>query len=328
MIRKILNPDLYHGHGKKKDFFEGWYFKISDSKKENTLAFIPGIFLGKDEDNSHSFIQIVDGISTQYDYLRFKTTEFKASKEAFDIKLDKNRFSLDGFSLDIADSSVNIKGKINFSNVKKWPDTFINPGSMGFYNYLTFMQCYSQVCAMDIELSGSLNINGEDISFENGRGYIEKNWGKDFPYSWIWVQGNQFDKRKAALSCSIGHVPFPLGSFKGFLIGFMIEGDFYTFTTMNRSKIKIKRIEDDVEIRVKNSHHLLKMKVSTKPDTYMTLLGPRNDKMIPIVKETLRGLVEVELIEIKGNKTIFKDISHCAGVEYGGDQALVLNEKL
>ncbi|WP_425447364.1 tocopherol cyclase family protein [Dethiothermospora halolimnae] len=326
MFRKILNPDLYHGHNKKKNFFEGWYFKISDLKGENTFAFIPGIFLGKDDECSHSFIQIVNGKDIKYDYLKYNKEDFSAAKDIFDVEVNKSNFSLNGISLDIDRPEIKIKGKVTFHNVKKWPDTFINPGSMGSYNYLTFMQCYSQVCAMDIKLTGKININGQDISFDNGKGYIEKNWGKEFPHSWIWVQGNQFKNHNGSISCSIGHIPFPLGSFRGFLIGLMIDDDFHTFTTMNKSKIKIKQREEDVEIKVENKNYILNINVLTKKEKFMTLKGPRGDKMIPLVNENLGGIVEVRLIDIKSNKEIFKDTTICGGVEYGGDQMIILDK--
>jgi len=325
LLREILNPDLYHGHNKKKDFFEGWYFKISDLEKKNTFAFIPGIFLGNDAKYSHSFIQVVNGRDVKYDYLQYNIEDFIPSKKSLDIKIHQNSFSLKGITLEIREPQIEINGQITFSNIEKWPDTIINPGSMGFYNYLPFMQCYSHVCALDIKLSGTLNINGENMSFDNGKGYIEKNWGKDFPYSWIWVQGNQFENHNVSVSCSIGHIPFPLGSFKGFLAGIMIDGDFYTFTTMNKSNMKIKQRAEDVEIEMKNDKYILNMKVWTKRDRFMTIKGPRGDKMLPLVNETLSGIVEVELKDVKSNEVIFKDITECAGVEYGGDQMLVID---
>ncbi|MDS0524252.1 hypothetical protein NNC19_01090 [Clostridium sp. SHJSY1] len=46
---------------------------------------------------------------------------------------------------------------------------------MGFYNYLDFMECYSQVCAVDGYIRGKLYINEEEIDFTGGKVYVEKN---------------------------------------------------------------------------------------------------------------------------------------------------------
>lgn len=323
---KLRNPDLYHGEKKDKNFFEGWYFKINDKSGKYALALIPGISLGHDNSHSHSFLQIVNGVDLKYEYLKYDTTSFKYDNDNFKISVNNNNFSLDGFSLDINENHIKISGEIIFKNMFKWPDTFINPGSMGFYNYLTFMECYSQVCAIDIELSGKLNINGESISFDGGKGYIEKNWGREFPYSWIWVQGNSFEENQASLTCSIGKVPFLFTSFKGFLIGLSIDDVFYKFTTLNRSKLLIKKTNIGIEIECKNKKYILSIKVKADKDGFMTLQGPREGRMIPLVDESISGEVYVSLIDRKNGEVLFEDKSISAGVEYGGEQRIMIDE--
>lgn len=323
----LRNPDLYHGAKKTKNFFEGWYFKIADQSGEHVLAFIPGISLGSSSEHSHSFLQVVNGINVKYDYLKYEPESFKYENDRLKIEVNKNKFSLDGFSLDIDEDGVRIYGEIKFRNVVKWPDTILNPGSMGFYNYLTFMECYSQVSAIDIELSGSLNINDEEVCFNNGAGYIEKNWGREFPYSWIWVQANNFKKHQASITCSIGRVPFLTTTFKGFLIGLSIEDKFYEFTTINRSKFKIIKTDVGVNIDCENKDYILNIIVSTENSSFMTLKGPRDSEMIPLVDESLSGIVSIELISKEDNKILFKDQSNAAGVEYGGKQRFMIDQE-
>ncbi|EKY26723.1 hypothetical protein HMPREF0216_01908 [Clostridium celatum DSM 1785] len=40
---------------------------------------------------------------------------------------------------------------------------------MGFYNYLNFMECYSQVCALDGGIYGYLKLNNKEIDFTDGK---------------------------------------------------------------------------------------------------------------------------------------------------------------
>ncbi|MDG1347413.1 MAG: hypothetical protein P8I94_04000 [Emcibacteraceae bacterium] len=51
MIRKrlkaLFNPERYHGWGRKKRYFEGWYFKIVNAEQDKSFAFIPGIVMGE-----------------------------------------------------------------------------------------------------------------------------------------------------------------------------------------------------------------------------------------------------------------------------------------
>lgn len=217
---------------------------------------------------------------------------------------------------------------MRFDNIFKWPDTYVNPGSMGFYNYLLFMQCYSQVCALDMIVNGKIVLNDREIIFNNGKGYIEKNWGKAFPFSWIWTQANCFDNTTASLSVSIGHIPFITGSFRGFLIGLMVEQKFYTFTTINKSKIDIVRKELDVYINVNNSEYILDIDIVTEKDKFMLCMGPRDNEMIPLVEENLKAQVSIILKEKMTGKVIFSGTSPSSGVEYGGDQMLIMNKTI
>lgn len=46
---------------------------------------------------------------------------------------------------------------------------------------------------MSSRADGSITINNKNIAFDNGVGYIEKDWGSSFPKSYIWCQGNNFE---------------------------------------------------------------------------------------------------------------------------------------
>lgn len=324
MILRKRNPDLFHGHGRKSNFFEGWYFKIVDPTEKHTFAFIPGIILGATEGASHSFLQLIHGTKAYYRYLSHPVHAFEAKKNAFDVSVGDNRFSLERLHLQVEDTGIRARGQIDFRNVATWPDTVLNPGSMGFYNYIPRMQCYSQVCALDMDLQGSLEINGDKIDFSGGRGYVEKNWGSAFPYSWIWVQSNNFAKSRTSLTCSLAHIPFLMTSFRGFLIGMTVEGKFFSFTTMNGSRCHIQQAGRDVRIQVRNSTHTLAMETWTDPKKFILLQGPRDGRMVPLVQENLLGRVKVELQDRHG-KRVFADEGACAGIEYGGRQMLVLD---
>lgn len=320
MLLHKNNPDIFHGFKKKKHFFEGWYFKLCDPGMKESLSFIPGIFLGNDANSSHSFIQVLRGKTSQLIYSRMPSDSFHAEKNSFFIKIDSNSFSLSGITLNLPDVDLKIKGGIDFSQVKKWPDSALNPGSMGYYNFLPNMQCYSQVCAMSVNLSGKLIINKEEIDFTNGKGYIEKNWGRSFPYSWIWVQCNSFKNFDIAISCSIGHVPFLFSSFKGFLIGLYFENDFYKFTTINKSRLTIKECGNDVVIKTENNRYSLVIETYTEKDKFILCKGPIGNNMVPLVKENLMGKVKVTMFDKLSGKLLFYDEGNCSGIEYGGDK--------
>ena len=43
------------------------------------------------------------------------------------------------------------------------------------------MECYHGIVSMDHTVNGLIEINNEKIDFSEGRGYIEKDWGRSFP---------------------------------------------------------------------------------------------------------------------------------------------------
>ena len=91
-IRGIWNPELYHGWGKKKRFFEGWYYKIVSKDEKSACAFIPGVAMDQNG-NKQAFIQILDGIKSTSEYIKFPFEEFRANPKKHIIEIDKNRFT-------------------------------------------------------------------------------------------------------------------------------------------------------------------------------------------------------------------------------------------
>lgn len=315
MIKQILNPDLYHGDNKKENCFEGWYFKISDIDNDLSMAFIPGIIKGHE---GHSFIQYVNGFEKQFSYFTFSKDDFKASKSEFNISIGKNNFSIKELKLDLRDENIKIKVDVNFSHIDKWPDSTINPGSMGFYNYLPFMECYSQVCAVNGYVSGAVEINDKKYILNKGKIYIEKNWGKKFPYSWFWMQSNCFSK-DISITCSIAHIPFPISSFRGFLIGLKFNNKFIKFTTINKSKLTTIKTDRDVRLVVTNKEYELTLESITNSSEFLLLHGPTGDKMQPFVKESITSKLHLVLRSFPEKKIVLEDTGIFAGIEYGGN---------
>lgn len=295
-----------------------------DPHQRQVFAFIPGLSLARQPDNSHSFIQVVDGSQASLRYLRYPVESFQSERRLFAIEVGGSSFSLSRMCLRVSGQQMNASGTVEFHNVKRWPDSLLNPGSMGFYNYLPRMQCYSQVCAMDMDLVGELVVDGHQIDFTGGRGYVEKNWGRAFPISWVWLQSNHFAGQRASLSCSLGHIPFLTGSFRGFLVGLLAEDRFYEFTSINRTRARVERRGSDISIEFWNDMHRLSIDAVTDPGQFVLLQGPRNGRMEPLVQENLLGRVAVRLTATRSGDLLFAGDGQCAGVEYGGEQMLIL----
>ena len=322
MFKQMRNPNLYHGKT-PWNLFEGWYFKLTDNKN-NTFAFIPGICWGKNKAEAHSFLQVLNGPKLSYNYHIYTTDEFNFNNKHFNIDVNNSSFSLDKIILNI-NSLQQVRGELAFSNLHTWQDSLYSPGSMGYFNFVPFLQCYSQVCVMDMFVDGELIIDGESYIFNKGKGYVEKNWGGAFPYSWIWIQSNSFTTERVALSCSIGHIPFFSSSFRGFLVGLQYKDKFIKFTTMNRSKVKINPVNKDIVLHLINKHYQLYIKTNSTPHDFILCKGPRDGKMVPLVKECLTGEVHIILRELATGRIVLEDVGEATGIEFGGDQMRILD---
>ena len=87
-------------------------------------------------------------------------------------------------------------------------------------------------------------INDRSVDFSGGRGYIEKDWGMTFPRAYIWMQSNHFQRAGVSLTASVATIPWLTGWFRGFLVGLLVEGILYRFTTYLGSKINQLSVND------------------------------------------------------------------------------------
>ena len=330
MFNKILKPDVYHGIGHISNFFEGWYFKITDKDRKNTFVAIPGVYKspkGVEDARSEAFIQLIYYNGERADsfsrFVKYPLEMFAGDSKNFYVDIENNIFTLFNMALLIDEPDVSVSGTVNFQDVVTWPSTLLNPGSMGYFNYLTFLQCKSQVCSLNGITSGDLIINGRKVSFNGGRVYIEKNWGSCFPDSWIWAQSNTFANHPvASVTCSIAKVPFMQKAFTGFIIGFMYENRFLEFSTVNKSKLNINKVCDNTQVNYPNikitassKNYTLTCEINVSDAVFYPLKMPKGGEMSSGVMESVNGELIVSLRENFSKTIIFSDTALCGGVE-------------
>jgi len=318
-IRTLFNPAAYHGSGKKKNFFEGWFFKVVDPSGENVYSFIPGIFLGRNRTHSHAFIQVMNGTTGETFYHRYNKDEFTSARGIFDIRIATNRFREDRITLEVVNNQQTVRGTLQFSNLSPWPVTFLSPGIMGWYSYVPFMECNHGVVSLDHDIEGSLTIGTTETDFTGGRGYIEKDWGKSFPEAWIWIQSNHFDTPRTSVVASVAKIPWLFSSFRGFIIGIMHGDKLYRFATYTGAKItNLILIDEYVSLTVEDKHHRLEIK--TKRGKTGLLHSPHVTDMMKRTAESLNAVTEVRLIDISSRKSkpIFEGTGYHSGLDING----------
>jgi len=100
-FKKISHPEIFQGNKKKKNYFEGWYFKMVSEDGSSILSIIPGIALSKSGKEQHAFIQIIDGKTAKTNYYSFPIEKFAFSQKEFAIKIEQNYFSEDKIILNL-----------------------------------------------------------------------------------------------------------------------------------------------------------------------------------------------------------------------------------
>lgn len=324
-LNTVFHPERYHGHQKKPPFFEGWYYKLVDAAEQARYAIIPGIFLSDDPQKHHAFIQVLDGLTGQATYHRYPATEFWAAEEAFEVRVGNSYFSAEQISLHIADEQRTVHGEVYFSQLHPWPVRWTSPGIMGAFGYLPNMECNHGVVSLDHTLAGCLAIDGREISFNDGRGYIEKDWGKSFPAGYVWMQSNHFHTAGTSFVGSIAIIPYMGITFPGFIIGLWHKQHLYRFATYTRATTEHLAISDtQVDWIVRNRTQRLQMTAQRAQGGL--LYGPTRENMSDRVGETMLSTIELTLTAVhKGHeRLLFQGQGRNAGLEIHGDTERLL----
>lgn len=313
-MNKLLlmrNAELFQGEkylNKKKNYFEGWYFKNTNS--QIGISFIPGINI--DDIGAKAFIQIITNNMSYF--INYNIKDFEFNYNPFYVKIGNNSFSKEDVNINIEDESQNLKinGHIKYSDSKNINTNIFIPNIMGPFSYIPFMECNHAIISMQNTINGCININDETICFNNNKGYIEKDWGCSFPKSYIWCQGNNFQKTNASFMLSVADIPFKLFTFKGLICVLLIDNKEFKFTTYNNAKLVECYIkEDSFNITLKKGLYILNMK--SEYSRGLKLAAPVKGKMTKDVFESITSSVTLTLKKEK--KIIFCDTTNMCGLE-------------
>jgi tocopherol cyclase len=311
-LTAIFNPEVFQGKGKKHTYFEGWYFKVVNASETKAYAFIPGIALDG-TGNRQAFIQVLDGKKRSSHYHKFDIRSFVAESNVFKIAVGDNHFSEDSINLNLS----GLKGILHFKDNVRWPSHWYSPGIMGPYSFVPFMECYHGIVSMDHGVYGQLEMEDGLIDFNDGRGYIEKDWGRSFPSAYVWMQSNHFTTPGISLKVSVAKIPWVRKSFTGFIAGLWIRNRLIQFTTYNGSSLRKLDIDSKrIELLMANKKNCLEIIVLR--DAATSLASPIRGFMDGRIEESMSSRMEVSLTDVKTGRVIFQDCGRSAAVEVAG----------
>jgi len=315
ILYNIFHPEIFQGSLSKRKYFEGWYCKLVSFDEQHAIAIIPGIAIF-DRQDRHAFIQTFNGIDHTTSYHRFPLDDFKAGKKVLDISIGNNHFTKNGMHLDLPE----IKGQVFFSNVVSPASSLLSPGVMGWFAFVPRMQCYHGVVSLYHQLTGRTSGNFGDINWDNGIGYIEKDWGTSFPLCWIWIHSNHFNSNGPdSLMASVAHIPWMGRSFPGFIVVLRVDGKEYRFATYNNSMMKCLVFDDMVLLDFRRND--LHLSIIAHRGETASLHAPINGQMTGKLNESLRARVEVTLS--RAGHDIWSSTGTTAGLDVSGDTSIL-----
>lgn len=168
------------------------------------------------------------------------------------------------------------------------------------------MECKHEVYSMFHKLKGEVVYNGNKISFENGYGYKEGDYGVNFPSRYVWYNSVGSDY---GVTLAIATIPFGIFHFTG-ILGFVTFGNKeYDLCTYTGAKI-VNVSPEHVEIR-KGSYHL---EVSVKGEGGYMLKAPVKGNMSRFIKENVA--VETEFTFSQKEKVLLMKRDTKSSFEY------------
>jgi hypothetical protein len=301
-----------NGDTRPRGYFEGWYFKSAFS--DSAFALIPGISLAAE--GPHCFLQVLDGESGASSYHRYPRDQFAFRSDRFEVRVGPNVFSMDGIHLELN----GLRGELRIRDAARWPSFPLAPSSMGWYSFARFMECYHGVILLDGVVEGSFG--GRKLS--GGRFYLEKDWGSSFPRAWIWMQSNSFGPdHGTSVTCSIARVPFRGREFSGFIVGILVHGTLYRFTTYNGARIvRLSIGESSLDVRIRRGDQELSLRA--RRESGAELASPVLGEMSGRIEETLGATIEVALSD--GGTNVFSGTGRWAGLEVVRAEELLRGE--
>ena len=341
----------YHWDGIIKNFFEGWYLRLTLPEIKQTFAFMYSIEnpLG-DNYYSGGAVQIL-GIEEQYICRSLPSVkQFWASKDNFsfghwgrvgigELTIKPKLLSPKEFTTNIQEgyqvTANSNQGCIYNPKQKKycrwqykiepvygWGNAnLIQQATAGLLSYLPIYDTGWQITMAHGLATGWIEWENQRYQFTNAPAYSEKNWGTSFPQRWFWINCNSFEGQTDLAITAGGGIRQVLWWQESVgLIGIHYRGKFYEFAPWN-SQISwdIKPWGEWKMQAFNNNYYSNNYSVTLTGTT--DLLGtyvktPTAKGLVFNCRDTTKGKLSLELKF--QSKVIVKAKSNLAGLEIGG----------
>ena len=212
-----------------RSYFEGWYLK-HQTRNGQTLALIPAYHTDSTGQRTAS-LQVIS--NSEAWWLEYPDTQFSFSRQPFQIQIEQSSFSSQGIDLHIEQAGLSLHGSLHYG-----PFTVLRSDIMGPFRFFAGMQCSHGVISMGHSLQGTLILNGQQLDFSDGIGYIETDRGRSFPSTYLWTQCIWDGPDCGSLMLAAATIPLPVGNFTGCICSVFYQSCEYRFATYRGAKIE------------------------------------------------------------------------------------------
>lgn len=264
--------------------FLGWYYK--QRAGDYMLAFIPG------RAADGPFVQMIDLRGAR----RFAMPDFHVRGDT--VRTGDCVFSSAGLHVQLP----GVNGDLHYTR-----PTPLRTDIMGPFAHMP-MQCRHGIVSMGHRVDGRITIDGQTHIFDGGSGYAEKDAGRSFPQSYLWLQCNDFPV-PCSLMLSIAHIPFLGSAFTGCICALVLAGHEYRLATYRG--VRILTLTDDT-VRLRQGKLLLEVYVRPLGGGH-PLLAPQRGRMTETIRECCDAHVSLRLTQ--AGRTILTCASDRAAYE-------------
>lgn len=295
-----------------KNNFENWYFKLVDGNKEKTLDIL--IEMHSTKQGKEAYIQVMGNAIHEVICVHYPIESIRS--EETEIQIGENVLGLEQITLNIKKEDFHLKGELILSHHKQLKQSLWVPGLMGPYKYLPFLESYHEVLSLEHTLMGSLWINENKIVFDEGKGYIEKDWGKATPNVWLWAQCNHFKRKDVALMIGVARLPIFFDYYTCFSIPIYYKDRVEIFSNYNGGHLsKLYRYKGYVHLIITQKSKILDIKIYGSDENSCT--ASKSSHMIRDVYACDTAKIEVLITE--NGQTVFEEVGTLCELEMGGN---------
>ncbi len=285
-------------------YFKGWYFKFQ-TMQGNSIALIPAFHINSHGHQTTSLQVITDKKSWCFEYPYAKS---QFSEDPLKIHIAQTIFTEQGVFLNINKDNFSLSGTLHWSAFSP-----LQSNIMGPFRFFKKMECSHGVISMGHPLSGSVTLNGEQIDFSGGIGYVETDCGHSFPSAYLWTQCAWKPPQPNSIILSIATIPFRPIKFTGCICAIIYQGKEYRLATYQGAKIKYWS-STGAMLQQRN----LRFSAELLDTSAQPLRAPISGSMSRTIQESLEAKLRYRFWV--DNHLLFEHIDEHASFEYSNSQ--------